>query len=196
MENQFIPVDAPVQSWFTAGSTTSNMRLRGRGWTPPCPGTGGWFTLTSDPPRLSLYLQNNTPELHILHTHSSKGMMDVSVLFLFFTLLLLLSIRGSCSRLRPVKGSFLRGLLSYQQLLPLLPSPPFHLLPVRVVQTAEPDTFDLLVAAATGVAVAVVSEDEASGAAGHNGVTADGSLRGTQTANGKHRQLTLNINIR
>lgn len=95
-----------------------------------------------------------------------------------------------------LKAVFFRGLLSYQQLLPLLPSPPFHLLPVRVVQTAEPDTFDLLVAAATGVAVAVVSEDEASGAAGHNGVTADGSLRGTQTANGKHRQLTLNTNIR
>lgn len=116
-------------------------------------------------------------------------MMDVSVLSLFFTLLLLLSIQGSCSRLRPVKGSFLRGLLSYQQLLPLLLllSPPFHLLPVRVVQTTEPDTFDLLVAAAAGVAVAVVSEDEASGATGHNSVTADGSLRGTQTANGKHK---------
>lgn len=61
-----------------------------------------------------------------------------------------------------------------------------------MVQTTEPDTFNLLVAAATGVAVAVVSEDEASGTTGHNGVTADGSLRGTQTANGKHRKLIIN----
>lgn len=50
-----------------------------------------------------------------------------------------------------------------------------------MVEPTEPDAFDLLVAAAAGVAIAVVSKDEASRAAGHNGVTADGSLRGTQT---------------
>lgn len=45
-----------------------------------------------------------------------------------------------------------------------------------MVQTAKPRPLHLLVAAATGVSIAVVAKDEASGAAGHNGETTDGPL--------------------
>lgn len=52
-----------------------------------------------------------------------------------------------------------------------------HSLPVGVVEAAEPHAFDLLVALAAGVAVAVVAEDEASGAAGGDGEAADAALK-------------------
>ena len=55
------------------------------------------------------------------------------------------------------------------------------LLPVPVVEAAEPDAFNLLVALTTRVAVAVISKDEASGAAGGDGEAADAALQDTQT---------------
>lgn len=45
-----------------------------------------------------------------------------------------------------------------------------------MVEAAEPDAFDLLVALTAGVPVAVVSKDEASGTAGDNGEAADAAL--------------------
>lgn len=55
------------------------------------------------------------------------------------------------------------------------------LLPVPVVEAAEPDAFNLLVALTTCVAVAVISEDEACGATGGNSEAADAALQDTQT---------------
>lgn len=128
-------------------------------------------------------------------------MMDVSVL-----LLLLLYIRKG-----PALGYFLFKAVSQRACTSnaglrlsdqpaaeghLFLSSSVHLLPVPVVETTEPDTFDLLVAAATGVAIAVVSKDKASGAAGHHGVTTDGALQGTQTGSqtAETRRLTVNTN--
>ena len=45
-----------------------------------------------------------------------------------------------------------------------------------MVEAAQPHAFDLLVASTTRVAVAVVSEDEASGASGGDGEAADAAL--------------------
>lgn len=46
-----------------------------------------------------------------------------------------------------------------------------------MVEPAEPDAFNLLVALAAGVAVAVISKDQASGAAGGDGEAADAALQ-------------------
>lgn len=46
-----------------------------------------------------------------------------------------------------------------------------------MVEAAEPDAFDWLVASAAGVAVAVISKDEASGATSDDGETTDAALQ-------------------
>lgn len=50
-----------------------------------------------------------------------------------------------------------------------------------MVEAAELDAFDLFVASTAGVAVAVISKDEASGAAGDDGEAADAALRDRKT---------------
>lgn len=54
-----------------------------------------------------------------------------------------------------------------------------HSLPVGVVQPAQLHAFDPLVTPAAGVAVAVVAEDEASGAASGDGEATDAALQNT-----------------
>lgn len=71
----------------------------------------------------------------------------------------------------------------------------FHLLSVCVVKTTEPDTFNLFVAAATGVAIAVVSKDEASSSACHDGETTDGALPDRHARGGLLHSNTTNYNI-
>ncbi len=51
-----------------------------------------------------------------------------------------------------------------------------------MVEAAEPDAFDLLVALTAGVSIAVISVDEASGAAGDDGEAADAALQDRRTA--------------
>lgn len=50
-----------------------------------------------------------------------------------------------------------------------------------MVEAAEPDAFDLLVALTAGVSIAVISKDEASGAAGDDGEAADAALQDRKT---------------
>lgn len=57
-----------------------------------------------------------------------------------------------------------------------------------MVQAAQPDAFDYLVAAPTCVAVAVVSEHEASGAAGDDGEAADAALQDKRPSEGTQVQ--------
>lgn len=67
-------------------------------------------------------------------------------------------------------------------------------LPVGVVEAAQPHAFDVLVTSPAGVAVAVVSENEASGAASDDGEATDAALRDEETsvsADGRQNLLSL-----
>ena len=50
-----------------------------------------------------------------------------------------------------------------------------------MVEATETDVFDLLIALTAGVTVAVISKDEASGAAGDDGEAADAALQDGKT---------------